>query len=185
MSEKIVAPGGLGDVVAFWKEAGRERWFAKDPEFDRRFRDQFLLLHLEAARGKLSSLLESPEGALGLCLLLDQFPRNAFRGTPHMYATDELARRVADTAVRRGHDRALEPALALFVYLPFGHSERLSDQDRSVELTHRLGADYLAHAVGHRTIVERFGRFPHRNAILGRPMRPEEQRFLDEGGFAG
>ena len=102
-----------------------------------------------------------------------------------MYATDELAREVADAAVRAGHDRALEPGLALFVYLPFGHSERLADQDRSVELSRRLGADYVEHAAGHRAIVERFGRFPHRNPILGRPMRPDEQRFLDEGGFAG
>jgi uncharacterized protein (DUF924 family) len=185
MSEIHAPPEEAAAVVTFWKEAGRERWFAKDPEFDRRFRDRFLALHLEAARGNLSSLLESPEGALALCLLLDQFPRNAFRGTAHMYATDELARKAADAAVRAEHDRVLEPPLALFVYLPFGHSERLADQDRSVELSQRLGADYLAHALGHRAIVERFGRFPHRNPILGRTMRSDEQRFLDEGGFAG
>ncbi|HEU5074560.1 MAG TPA: DUF924 family protein, partial [Polyangiaceae bacterium] len=129
--------------------------------------------------------LELPEGALALCLLLDQFPRNAFRGTAHMYATDRLALEVADAAVRAGHDRALAPSLAAFVYLPFGHSESLRDQDRSVELTRRLGDDYLAHALGHRAIVERFGRFPHRNPILGRPMLPIEERFLAEGGFAG
>jgi len=172
-------------VVTFWKEAGEKRWFAKNPEFDRRFREQFLELHLEAARGKLSHLLEFPDGALALCLLLDQFPRNAFRGTAHMYATDELARTVADRAVRAGYDRALAADLALFIYLPFGHSERLADQDRSVELSRRLGADHAAHALGHRTIIERFGRFPHRNPILSRPMRDVEQRFLDEGGFAG
>ncbi len=172
-------------VVDFWKRAGQKAWFAKDPEFDQRFRDEFLPAHLDAARGTLSSLLETAEGALALCLLLDQFPRNAFRGTSHMYATDELARRVADRAIRAGHDRLLEPELAVFVYLPFGHSERLVDQDRSVELSHRLGGDYLTHALRHRSIIERFGRFPHRNSILGRPMRPDEQRFLDEGGFAG
>lgn len=185
MLENHAAPEGAAAVVTFWKEAGPERWFAKEPEFDRRFREQFLELHLEAARGKLSRWLESPEGALALCLLLDQFPRNAFRATAHMYTTDGLALEVADAAIRAGHDRALEPALALFVYLPFGHSERLAHQDRSVELNRRLGDDYVAHAVGHRAIVERFGRFPHRNPILGRSMLPLEQRFLDEGGFAG
>ncbi len=154
-------------------------------DFDRRFREQFLELHLEAARGKLSRWLEFPEGALALCLLLDQFPRNAFRGTAHMYATDRLALELADAVVSAGYDRALDPALVLFAYLPFGHSERIADQDRSVELARRLGDDSLAHALGHRAIVARFGRFPHRNPILGRRMRPDEQRFLDEGGFAG
>jgi len=185
MSSKTAAPEGAASIVTFWTDAGPELWFAKEPEFDRRFREQFLELHLEAARGKLSGWVESPEGALALCLLLDQFPRNAFRGTAHMYATDGLAREVADAAVRAGHDRALDLALALFVYLPFGHSERLADQDRSVELARRLGDDSLAHALGHRAIVERFGRFPHRNPILGRAMLAVEQRFLDEGGFSG
>lgn len=185
MFENTAATAGAAAIVTFWKEAGPELWFAKRPDFDHRFREQFLDLHLEAARRKLSRLLEFPEGALALCLLLDQFPRNAFRGTPHMYATDEVALEVADAAVRAGHDRALDPALALFVYLPFGHSERLDDQNRSVELAQRLGSDSVAHAVGHRAIVERFGRFPHRNPILGRVMLPAEQRFLDEGGFAG
>jgi uncharacterized protein (DUF924 family) len=185
MNARRVSPVAPTTVVDFWRRAGQKLWFAKEPEFDRRFRDEFLLLHLDAAHGALSGFLETPEGALALCLLLDQFPRNAFRGTPRMYATDELARSVADAAVRAEHDRFLEPELALFVYLPFGHSERLDDQDRSVELSRRLGGDYLAHAVNHRAIIERFGRFPHRNPILGRPMRADEQRFLDEGGFAG
>jgi uncharacterized protein (DUF924 family) len=185
MNAHRVTPAAPATVVEFWRSAGPKLWFAKDPAFDRRFRDEFLPAHLEAARGELSSFLDTPEGALALCLLLDQFPRNAFRGTPRMYATDELARSVADAAVKAGHDRVLEPALVPFVYLPFGHSERLHDQDRSVELCGRLGGDSLAHAVGHRSIIERFGRFPHRNPILGRPMRPDEQRFLDEGGFAG
>lgn len=184
----VVREGAAADaasVVEFWKAAGEQLWFAKDPNFDEKFRERFLALHLEAARGELDGLLASPVGALALCLLFDQYPRNAFRGTPHMYATDELARKVADAAIRAGHDRAIEPPLSLFFYLPFGHSESLSDQDRSVELARRLGPDYLVHALEHRAIVERFGRFPHRNPILGRSMRSDEQRFLDDGGFAG
>jgi uncharacterized protein (DUF924 family) len=122
---------------------------------------------------------------LGLVILLDQYPRNSFRGTPRMYATDSLARKVADEAIRRGHDRSVEPAMQLFVYLPFGHSEELRDQQRSVELNKRLGEPSLTHAKGHHDIIERFGRFPHRNAILGRIPRREETEFLAEGGFAG
>ncbi len=172
-------------VVDFWLEAGPRLWFAKDPDFDRRFRERFLSSHEAAARELLSSWLDGARGALGLCLLLDQFPRNAFRDTPRMYATDELARRVADLAIEAGHDCAVPAELALFMYLPFAHSENLADQDRSVELTRRLGSHNLEHAKGHREIVRRFGRFPHRNPILGRSMTPEEQEFLDSGGFSG
>ena len=177
-------PSEADVVVEFWRSAGPERWFAKDPAFDRRFRERFLELYERAARGDLDGWLATARGALALCLLLDQFPRNAFRGTPRMYASDERARAAANAAIEAGHDGQLGE-LAVFIYLPFGHSEILADQDRSVELTKRLGARHAEHAEGHRAIVRRFGRFPHRNAILGRPMRPEEQRFLDDGGFAG
>jgi uncharacterized protein (DUF924 family) len=173
------------EVVEFWKQAGPNLWFAKDPAFDRRFRERFLSLYEAAARRELSSWLDTPDGALGLCILLDQFPRNSFRGTPRMYATDALAREVATAAIGAGHDRALPHPLALFLYLPFGHSEDLADQARSVDLARRLGEPHLSHAEHHRDLVKRFGRFPHRNKILGRPTRPEEQRYLDEGGFQG
>ena len=172
-------------VVDFWREAGPNLWFAKDDEFDRRFRERFLSLHEAAARGELGGWLATPEGALALLVLLDQFPRNAFRGTPRMYATDVMARRIADAAIISGRDRAVDKELSLFFYLPFAHSENLADQDRSVRLARRLGEPNLSHAKRHRNIIERFGRFPHRNPILGRTMRPEEQRFLDEGGYAG
>jgi uncharacterized protein (DUF924 family) len=172
-------------VVAFWREAGPARWFAKDPAFDTLFRERFLDLHLAAARGDLADWLATSEGALALLLLLDQFPRNAFRGTPRMYATDALARRMAAAAIEAGHDRAVETELQVFFYLPFGHSEDSADQDRSVALARRLGQLTLSHAEGHRDIVRRFGRFPHRNPILGRATTPEEQEFLDGGGFAG
>jgi uncharacterized protein (DUF924 family) len=172
-------------VIEFWCDAGPGLWFAKDDAFDRRFRDRFLMSHEAAARGELAGWLATADGALALVLLLDQFPRNAFRGTPRMYATDPLARDVAAAAIDAEHDRAVEARLPLFFYLPYGHSEDLADQERSVALARRLGQPDLSHAERHRDIVRRFGRFPHRNPILGRAMRPEEQRFLDGGGYRG
>jgi len=172
-------------VVDFWREAGPGRWFAKDPDFDARFRARFLGLHEAAARGELEHWPRTPGGALALVLLLDQFPRNAFRGTPRMYETDAMARRVADAAIAAGHDCSVEQPVQFFFYLPLAHSEQLADQERSVELSRRLGEPTLSHAEGHCDIVRRFGRFPHRNAILGRTPLPEEERFLAEGGFPG
>lgn len=176
---------GMDNVLAFWREAGPSLWFAKDDAFDTRFRNGFLALHEAAARGALAEWEATPEGALALLILLDQFPRNAFRGTPRMYATDHLARRIAGTAIAAGHDAALEPTMRLFVYLPFAHSEDAADQERSVALCRGLGQPSLSHAERHRDIIARFGRFPHRNPILGRTMTAEEQRYLDEGGYAG
>jgi uncharacterized protein (DUF924 family) len=172
-------------VVAFWREAGPGTWFSKDDAFDARFRARFLAAHEAAARGACDRWLAAPESALGLVLLLDQFPRNAFRATPRMYATDAKARAVATAAIDAGHDRATDVALRLFFYLPLAHSEDLADQERSVALAMSLGEDSAKHARGHRDIVARFGRFPHRNAILGRVSTADEQAFLDAGGFAG
>lgn len=183
-SANAVAPEAAA-VVNFWRDAGPKHWFAKDPAFDQLFRERFLGLHEAAMRGELMPWMQTAEGALALLLLLDQFPRNAFRGTPRMYASDGFARVLADSAIRAGHDRRIEPDLRLFMYLPFGHSEQLADQERSLELARGLGEPHLSHAQGHHDIVKRFGRFPHRNPILGRAMRPEEQKFLDEGGFSG
>ncbi len=171
------------DVVTFWRDAGPERWFTKDDAFDASFRDRFLRTHEVAATGALETWLDDHEGALALMVLLDQFPRNAFRQTARMYATDPLARQGADRAIRLGHDGRVDPALRFFFYLPFAHSESLADQDRSVEL-HELIYD-TKHAIGHREVIRRFGRFPHRNTILGRETTPDERAFLDEGGFAG
>ncbi len=173
------------EVVAFWREAGPDRWFAKDDAFDRRFRTRGLALHEAAARGDLDSWAAQPDGALALVLLLDQFPRNSFRGTARMFATDAAACTIAAAAIEAGHDRAVDPDLRVFFYLPFEHSEDLADQDRSVALAEPLSEDYRTYALLHRDIIVRFGRFPHRNAVLGRTTTPEEQRFLDAGGFAG
>jgi uncharacterized protein (DUF924 family) len=172
-------------VIEFWRVAGAKMWFAKDPGFDRRFRETFLPMHEAAARGELTGWVATAHGALALLLLLDQFPRNAFRGTSRMYATDPLAREVAGLVIRAGHDQHVAAELRLFFYLPFAHSEDPADQDRSVALNAHLGQPHLSHAERHRDIIRRFGRFPHRNPLLGRAMTPQEQRFLDEGGYAG
>lgn len=176
----------VSDVIAFWKEAGPEKWFAADPAFDAEFARRFEAAHFAAARRELDGWLETPEGALALMILLDQFPRNCFRGTGHMFATDPLARYFADRAIAAGHDLALDEALRAFVYLPFEHSESLEDQERSVALfSANCPESFLPYAIEHRDIITRFGRFPHRNRALGRETTAEEQQYLDDGGFAG
>ncbi len=172
-------------VAAFWTPLGHAVWFAKDPVFDQKFREAFMAERGAAARGELMPWLATPEGALSLILLLDQYPRNAFRGTPHMYETDTLARIVTDAALALSHDRAIDPALRGFFYLPFGHSEHLADQDRSVQLCAGLAEPAPSHSRRHRDIIALFGRFPHRNAILGRATTPEEENWLADGGFSG
>lgn len=172
-------------LLDFWREAGTDRWFDKNPGFDKDFRERFLGLHLAAARREHDGWASSPEGSLALLLLLDQFPRNAFRGTPRMYTTDPLARHFARMAHEAGHMDFVDPALRLFFCLPFAHSEDIADQHLSVKLNTRLGPAFRAHAQGHRDIILRFGRFPHRNALLGRTTTAQEQAFLDAGGFSG
>ena len=178
------APAPAQDLVDFWHQSSSD-WFSKNAQFDRRFRERFLTLHEVAAEGSLDGWGRTPHGALALLILLDQFPRNAFRGTARMYATDTAARRHARAAMAAGHMAAVAPSLQLFFCLPFAHSENLADQDLSVELNTHLGATARAHALGHRDIVQRFGRFPHRNLLLGRATTAAEQAFLDDGGFAG
>ena len=173
------------DVLAFWRDAGPSRWFRKDEAFDHEFRTRFLGAHEAAFRGELDAWAQDAHGALALLILLDQFPRNAFRGTPRMFESDAKAREIARLAVQAGHDTQATADLRNFFYLPFMHSEALTDQDLAVERARALGDEALRWAVIHRDIIEKFGRFPHRNAVLGRITTPEEQRFLDDGGFAG
>ena len=173
------------DVVQFWRAAGPGLWFAKNADFDTRFRERFLLAHEAAARGELEHWQATPEGSLALVILLDQFPRNAFRGTSRAYATDALARRAAATALAAGYDRRIPRELRRFFVLPYAHSEDLANQERAVALARRIGLEDLAHAEHHRAIVQRFGRFPHRNRILGRESTPAEQQYLDNGGYQG
>ena len=172
-------------VTKFWRDAGEDAWFEKSDSFDTDFRTRFLELHYAAARRECDDWNTHAEGSLALMILLDQFPRNCFRGTGHMYATDPLARFFARMAVKAGHHQAVEPELAWFFVLPFLHSESLEDQEFGVELARPFGEEMMKHATGHRDIVLRFGRFPHRNPMLGRVSTPDEQAFLDGGGFAG
>ncbi len=174
------------DVIGFWRQAGPEKWFKKVVAFDDAIRLKFEPTHHRAARGEYDAWAETAEGALALLILLDQFPRNLYRGEAHQFATDPKARAIARAAVERGFDREVEPILRNFFYLPFEHSEDLADQDFGITLVTEAGvADDLKWAVLHRDIIARFGRFPHRNASLGRVTTPEEQAFLDEGGFSG
>jgi uncharacterized protein (DUF924 family) len=174
-----------GEVLQFWRAAGAQRWFQQDDAFDADFRARFLPAHEAAAAGRLDHWAQSAPGALALVLLLDQFPRNAFRGTARMYATDAQARAIADAALRQGYPQEVDPDLRQFFTLPFMHSERLPDLERCVALNRAEGGEPLRYALHHRDIVQRFGRFPHRNRILGRATTEEEQRFLAEGGFSG
>ena len=172
------------DVTRFWRDAGPQRWFKKDAAFDADFKARFEGAHHAAATGAFDGWASAPDGALALLILLDQLPRNAWRGSGHMFATDGKALAVARAAVDAGFDRRVDDAQRAFFYMPFMHAESLADQDRCVELCADL-PDNLRFALLHRDIIRRFGRFPHRNAALGRTTTPEEQRFLDEGGFAG
>jgi uncharacterized protein (DUF924 family) len=173
-------------VLEFWTRAGPERWFSKNESFDANFRQHFLDFHAAAARREYESWMDSAHGALALMILLDQFPRNCFRGNAHAYATDGLALHYARRAIEAGYDQAVPASLRMFFYLPFEHSEDPADQARSVELHRTLpGENPDQWALLHQDIIARFGRFPHRNAVLGREGTAEEQRFLDEGGFAG
>lgn len=173
------------EILRFWREAGYDRWFGKDEAFDASCR-RFEAAHFAAARRALDDWLGTPESALALVLLLDQFPRNFWRGSAHAWATDPLARRLTDRAVSAGHDQAVPLELRLFFYLPFEHSEDMADQERSVALNRASGdAEALKWALVHHDIISRFGRFPHRNGALGRDTTPEEQAFLDAGGFGG
>ena len=173
------------EVLEFWRAAGPALWFAKDEKFDARFRERFQVAHESAARGELEHWIATPEGALSLVILLDQFPRNAFRGTARMYDTDALARKTAAKALAAGYDLRLPRELRKFFVLPFAHSEDLADQERAVALARRIGPEDLAHAEHHRDIVRRFGRFPHRNHILGRESTVEERQYLANGGYQG
>jgi len=173
------------DIVAFWRAAGPDKWFEKDDAFDDEIRRRFLATYEAAAAGKLTDWEATAQGALALLILLDQFPRNMFRGQARAFAADPLARAITSRAILNGFDGAF-PDLRSFFYLPFEHSEDLADQERGITLYKAAGdADNLKWAVIHADIIRRFGRFPHRNAVLGRISTPEEHKFLDDDGFSG
>jgi len=171
-------------VVAFWKEAGPAKWYAKDAAFDVEFRDAGRATHWAAARGELNGWMETAEGALALMILLDQYPRNSYRGTGHQFATDGLALSLSKQAIAKGYLQAFEPELRQFLLMPLMHSEALADQDALLTLCADM-PETLKFAHIHRDIIVQFGRFPHRNACLGRETTTAEQAFLAGDGFKG
>jgi uncharacterized protein (DUF924 family) len=181
MADALATPQ---EIVTFWREAGPKRWFTRDSAFDEDIRRRFLATHQAAATGQLKDWENNAEGALALLLLLDQFSRNMFRGDPRAFAADPLARAIAAGALIKGFDSQFSE-LRDFFYLPFVHSEDLADQERAIALYQAARLDDFKWAQMHADIIRRFGRFPHRNAVLGRTTTPEEQAFLTGGGFAG
>jgi uncharacterized protein (DUF924 family) len=178
------------DVISFWRDAGPDRWFSPDADFDRSVRERFLETHEAAAAGRLPAWQDSPDGVLALLILLDQFPRNMFRGTPRAFATDAAARSAARRGIERGLDCGFGVDQRAFFYMPFQHAESRLDQHLSVGLfsalcehapknSRDLAVGFLEHAREHRDVVLEFGRFPHRNDILGRRSTPAERRFLE------
>jgi uncharacterized protein (DUF924 family) len=188
-------PSRAGEVLNFWfgregdPEYGqfRDEWFRKDPEFDATVTEKFADLYEEAAAGELDGWRDTAESCLALVIVLDQFPRNMFRGDGRTHAEDGRALGASKYAVEHALDRELPAFQRMFLYMPFMHSESVEDQRRSVELFERLAGeegapDVVSYAVAHKDIVERFGRFPHRNGILGRETTPEEVVFLTTVG---
>lgn len=174
------------DILNFWKDAGWDRWYAKNDDFDAEVTRRFRTLWDEAVAGGLASWEVSDDGTLALILVLDQFPRNMFRNDPRAFSSDRLARDLSVRAVARGVDQRVEQQMRQFVYMPLMHSEDLADQEHCCALFRATGeADNLKFADEHADIIRRFGRFPHRNRVLGRSTTPEEQAFLDAGGFGG
>lgn len=175
-----------GEVVRFWLGQSDKVWFTADPAFDAQVRSRFAGLVDKARAGHLDDWAQSPEGALALVILLDQMTRNIYRDSPEMFAADGKALAIAKQAVAQGFDEALPKHQRRWLYMPFMHSEDLADQERSVALFTRSDiTGSIPFAVDHADIIRRFGRFPHRNALLGRQTTPEEEAFLAEGGFSG
>lgn len=184
MTSAVASEDWIRDVLAFWfEELGRKAWFAKSADTDAAIRDRFLILYEVLTTWPVEDALASPERALATVLVLDQFPRNLFRDSPEAFASDAMAREVASAAIARGLDSAMTTDQRLFLYLPFEHSEDAGDQERAVALISALGDDeYTRFALAHKKVIDRFGRFPHRNEVLGRPSTPEEEAFLKEPG---
>lgn len=168
------------DILAFWfSDAQRSRWFRSTPEFDALIKEQYLDTWLAAADEQLTDWQQTAQGVTALCIVLDQFPLNMFRSKPLAFATEAHARKVAKAAIEQGLDNELADEQKVFVYMPFMHSENIEDQHYAVELYAAAGmAENVKYANHHRGLIEQFGRFPHRNAILGRVSSTEEQAYL-------
>lgn len=175
------------DVRDFWiDEVGPKGWYRQDDALDTEIRDRFGALWQAALDRRICCWCSNPENVLSYLIVTDQFPRNMFRGQAHAFATDKIARKVAHAAVIRGWDKAVAVPERQFFYMPFMHSEYIADQNRSVRLfAARMpeARDNLDHAIAHREVIRRFGRFPYRNDALGRVNTPEEEHFLNGGGY--
>jgi len=174
-------PAAVG-VRRFWFDEHAKDWFVKNPAFDAEVRRRFLALHEAASAGRLAHWADDARSCLALVIVLDQFPRNMFRGEPRAFATDSLARAAARVILERGWDQRMTQSEQLFAYLPFEHSESLADQDLACELMKGFDAEQLRYAIRHREIIARFGRFPHRNGLLGRQSTAAEIEFLTQPG---
>ncbi|NKB53683.1 MAG: DUF924 family protein [Rhizobiaceae bacterium] len=174
------------EVVNFWIDAGTQKWWKKDPEFDAEIRRRFGQIHQQACRGECDHWAATPEGALALILVLDQFSRNLHRNSPLAFAQDGKSAALVKALVEAGKDQKMPSDVQAFCYLPLVHSEDLANQQQAVDLMRALGWEVaLRSAIEHRDIIAEFGRFPHRNKVLGRETTAAEQAFLDAGGFAG
>lgn len=174
------------EVIAFWKQAGSQKWFAKDDHFDAEIINRFSGMYEDTAAGVLDAWADDPKGCLALILVLDQFSRNMFRGDAKSFAADEKALEFARLAVSRKYGPHIDEDLRPFLFMPFMHSESMPNQEESVRLQEQGGAaENIDAAKWHLDIIRRFGRFPHRNAVLGRKTTEAEQLYLDDGGFKG
>jgi uncharacterized protein (DUF924 family) len=174
------------EILRFWHDAGPTHWFTRDDVFDNALRTRFLELWQLAATGQLASWEATNDGLLALIIVLDQFPRNMFRDDARAFSSDTLARDIVRRTIEHGRDLQIDRDLRAFLYMPLMHSEEFADQKTCVELFRRLGdAENLKYAEIHADIIRRFGRFPHRNRVLGRHTTPDEQSFLESGGFSG
>lgn len=180
MIEKVIP----SDVNRYWFEELEPRdWFVKSDAVDATIAERFMQVHLSLSRDVPDLWRDDADAVLALVIVLDQFPRNLFRGSPHAFATDGLALREASRAVSSGLDRQVPPDRRLFFYMPFEHSENIEDQDHCVELVRSLdNPQFLDYAEQHRDVILKFGRFPHRNAVLGRRSTPEEETYLAQPG---
>jgi uncharacterized protein (DUF924 family) len=181
MDERSGTLPSIGDVLTFWF-TDPSRWWKRSASFDAEIRARFLTLHNAIERDEREDWVETPRGALAYVIVLDQFSRNMFRDSARMFESDTRALGAARAAVDRGIDRSLSNDERMFLYMPFMHSEFIADQDRCVELFASTAQEWARYAEQHRDIVRRFGRFPHRNALLGRPSTPEELEFLRQPG---
>lgn len=173
------------EVLDFWWSAGEPKWYGGGSEFDDEIRGKFGALHERASAGELSHWRENAVGALALLILLDQFSRNLHRGSPKAFENDTTALEIARHSIDRGFDKAFPNPHKGFFYLPFEHCEDIGVQEEGIDLFHAAGHENGYHyALIHMDVIRRFGRFPHRNAALGRATTPAEQKFLDSGGFS-